>query len=175
LTEIPSCPLRIGDLHVDPQYHRPVDPVFVSGVAHGFNVAVFGALWVNRREDGSLWVMDGRRRLMAARERLGEDARVLCLLFTNLSLAEEAKCFIEQNCCRRIVPVKQFKRRQDEMAKGGPEGASAGRTLVANFQRANLSLEDLRRAQVVAGMSDHELKKLPLFYMPCDDDGHQTA
>lgn len=56
--------VRIEDLHVDPQYQRPMDREKVQAIREA--KAYRQPIKVNRRPDGTLWIVDGQHRAHAA-------------------------------------------------------------------------------------------------------------
>lgn len=85
-------------LKVDKQYQREPSEGKVRAIARRFEERSAGALQISVREDGSYWVMDGQHRLLVMRALGRPDA--LCMLWYDLTLAEEAIVFAESNTLR---------------------------------------------------------------------------
>ena len=96
LADLQEIPL--ADLRIDPHYQRPLNEKKSRQIAQRFEPASASALAVSRREDGSLWVMDGQHRLAAMRS-LGHPL-ALCLVYQGLTLQQEATIFVECNTVR---------------------------------------------------------------------------
>lgn len=118
--------VRIGDLHFDPRYQRidHLNIARVNDIAKNFDPAAFGAIYVNRREDGQLFVIDGMHRVKAVRKRSGGDAgdnaEVLAVVYDRLTIVEEARLFWQQTKRTPISPMSQFHARvtaEDAAAK----------------------------------------------------------
>jgi hypothetical protein len=93
------------DLEIDEAYQRPLG-AFVGTIVDEFEPAMVGTLLVNRRGK-KLYVIDGQHRLVALR-RLGIQD-VPCVVYDNLSRADEAKLFAKlQTERRRIRPTQRF-------------------------------------------------------------------
>ena len=70
----PSLEFRpIADLQIDESYQRSIDTgpsqSLVKRIARDWDWGLCQPLNVAKREDGSLWVIDGQHRLAAARDR----------------------------------------------------------------------------------------------------------
>ena len=91
--------LPIADLLENLRQHtgqqRPLDPGKAKKIANAFDPRAVGRLIVNRRADGILWLLDGQHRAHAMRQR-GVDL-ALCSVFEGLTLAEEARLWVEYN------------------------------------------------------------------------------
>src|SRR5581483_5377546 len=97
-------------LQVDPTYQRSLNDPKRLRIAKDFNWAAFGVLLVARRNDGSLWVIDGQHRLMAAQSRSDiKDVPVAIFEFGG-NVTDEAKDFLIANKNRRpLSGVESFK------------------------------------------------------------------
>jgi hypothetical protein len=93
-----------GRLNVDHQYQRDnISKSRVLVIAAYFSWIAFGVLVVGRRSDGTLWVVDGQHRKLAADRR--SDVTVLpCLVFDMEEIKREAQAFLAANTVRG--PVK---------------------------------------------------------------------
>jgi hypothetical protein len=115
-------------LNVDAEYQRlHVSNDRVLKIARYWSWIACGTLAVARRPDGSLWVMDGQHRLLAARKRQ-EIQELPCLVFGVADRADEAKGFLNTNTVRG--PCSIFDR-FNAMLLAGDETALAVRDMVA--------------------------------------------
>jgi hypothetical protein len=164
--------LCVNDLRVDSSYHRPLCLRFLREAGENFNLELFGVLHVNRRADGRFWVIDGHRRFWLALGLLGDGARIPCLVTRQpLSIREEAERFIILNACRRSFTVEEQMEFSRLIAQGGEKAELAQLRLDLNTQRENLSPEDLRRAQLVAGWTDEQVESMVEPFGELPDEG----
>lgn len=100
-----------GMLRIDPSYQRTdaISESRISTLVKLWSWIACGCLIVARRPDGSLWVVDGQHRLLAAMKR----ASILdlpCMVFDQIEIKEEAKAFGWTNNQRGPMPgTSQFK------------------------------------------------------------------
>jgi hypothetical protein len=99
-----------GALCVDSTYQRSLNNGKRLRIASHFNWAAFGVLIVARRNDGSLWVIDGQHRLMAAQSRIDvQDVPVIIFEFGG-NVKDEATDFLIANKDRKpLTGVDSFK------------------------------------------------------------------
>jgi hypothetical protein len=97
-------------LRVDSTYQRAVNLHKQRRIASQFNWAAFGVLIVARRSNGSLWVIDGQHRLMAAQSRSDvRDVPTIIFEFGD-NVKDEATDFLIANKDRRpLSGVDSFK------------------------------------------------------------------
>lgn len=97
-------------LQVDGRYQRSLNDAKRLRIASSFNWAAFGVLIVARRNDGSLWVIDGQHRLMAAQSR-SDVKEVPAVIFEfGANLVDEATDFLIANKDRKpLTGVDSFK------------------------------------------------------------------
>jgi len=100
--------LRIDDLRIDDSYQRPeVSAQNTKRIAKDFRWSSFGVPIVMERKNGSLWVVDGQQRLLAAKLRGIKTAS--CLVFKSRSVAHEAVAVIDLNTHRKAFhPIYKF-------------------------------------------------------------------
>lgn len=91
--------VRLSELQIPTEYQRDYDQGWGNRLAREYDFARHDPMRVSRRKDGSLWVIDGQHRTMALRGRLGPKAAmpVTVLVFENLSIADEARLFLQWN------------------------------------------------------------------------------
>jgi len=148
-------------LNVDHEYQRTkVSNSRVLEIAKDWSWVACNTLAVARRLDGTLWVMDGQHRKLAADKR--DDIQDLpCLVFPVTEKVEEAKGFLNTNIVRG--PVSMYDR-FNAMVMAGDEHAQAvkrmvehtgftiGRTATANSVAClKALLDEHRRNSVLAG------------------------
>jgi len=91
-----------GDLHIDHDYQRGPRQSAVSALQSKWSWLACGVLTVAMRADGSLWVVDGQHRLLAARKR--SDVQDLpCIVFPSESTQAEASGFVAANKNRKAM------------------------------------------------------------------------
>ena len=99
-----------SSLQVDARYQRALNDDKRKRIASSFNWAAFGVLIVARRDDGSLWVIDGQHRLMAAQSR--SDVKEIPTVIFELggNIMDEATDFLIANKDRKpLTGVDSFK------------------------------------------------------------------
>lgn len=103
----PSLEYRpIADLLIDATYQRSIDTgpsqKLIRTVARDWDWGLCQPLVVAKREDGSLWVIDGQHRLAAARLR-ADIYDLPCVVLPSRSADDEAKAFVALNQQRRAL------------------------------------------------------------------------
>ena len=101
----PSLEFRpIADLLIDDSYQRSIDTGpsqgLIKRIARNWDWGLCQPLNVDKREDGSLYVIDGQHRLAAARER-GDIYDLPCVVIASKSAGDEAAAFVALNQHRR--------------------------------------------------------------------------
>jgi hypothetical protein len=97
-------------LNVDARYQRALNNAKRLRIASSFNWAAFGVLIVARRDDGSLWVIDGQHRLMAAQSRSDVQEVPAVIFEFGANLVDEATDFLIANKDRKpLTGVDSFK------------------------------------------------------------------
>lgn len=87
-------------------YQRPLEEPNVAKFAAAFDAHLIGVIVVNRRADGSLWVLDGQTRC-AVLAKVGHSI-VLATIYNGLSPADEAQTYWHLNVARK--PLNQWNR-----------------------------------------------------------------
>lgn len=85
--------LKITDLKIDRAYQRGVTKDRVTRMVMHFDPDAFGTITVSKRADGSLYILDGQHRVRTLFEMGWHDQTVPCLVYTGLSVNEEARIF----------------------------------------------------------------------------------
>lgn len=97
-------------LRIDPTYQRAHNEGKRKRIASNLNWAAFGVLLVARRPDGSMWVIDGQHRLLAARSRSDVDEVPVVVFDFGGNVMEEAKDFLTANKDRQpLKGIDSFK------------------------------------------------------------------
>jgi hypothetical protein len=95
-------------LKVDQTYQRDSIHSKILELASNWSWIACGVLIVAER-DGGLWVIDGQHRLMAAMRR-SDISKLPCIVFSTVSIKEEAKGFLSSNGNRKPVgAIGKFK------------------------------------------------------------------
>lgn len=98
--------IEVDKLIVDKRYQRPLDKKRVEHIHKNYNPRLLGTLEVSQR-NGTAAVFDGQHRLAVLKKR-GE-AKVPCLVHTDLSPEEEAVLFVAlQQQRKRVHGTEQF-------------------------------------------------------------------
>ena len=85
--------LPLSSLTVDPTVQRSLDEGRAARMAENFDPRLLGVPVVSRRKDGTVHVVDGQHRCVAARLAGYGDAKIECKVHEGLSLADEAALF----------------------------------------------------------------------------------
>jgi hypothetical protein len=75
------------------------------------------------------------------------------------------------NACRQSFTVEEQMQSARRIAQGGEKAELAQLRLDLNTQRENLSPEDLRRAQFVAGWTDEQVQSMVGPFHELSDEG----
>lgn len=134
----PGTFLRVpkNSILVDEAYQRHPNEEKVKAIAGKWSWASFGAITLFRRSDGSLYVVDGQHRLLAALKR--SDVQLLpCIVFESLGPEVEAGAFLGANTLRKpVTAMEKFNARivtKDELATEiALLAESIGRTITNN-------------------------------------------
>ncbi|MFY9350510.1 MAG: DUF6551 family protein [Sphingobium sp.] len=94
------------ELNLDDSYQRSTDngasQTLIKKIAHGWDWRMCLPLVVSKRDDGSLWVIDGQHRLQAAKLR-GDIPFLPCCVAIYGSVAAEAEMFVAMNRVRKAM------------------------------------------------------------------------
>lgn len=128
---------RIGDLRIDPSYQRSTENgsslTLIRKIAMYWDWALFQPLAVARRDDGSLFVIDGQHRLEAARLRR-DLYDIPCVVTASACVADEAASFVAMNAQRRALGAL------DLFKAACAAGDSTTRDVMKLIEAAGLSL-----------------------------------
>jgi hypothetical protein len=112
--------VRILDICADYTYQRGLDPRFVANLVTNMDLDMLGTIEVSRRDDGTLWVLDGNHRVEGLKVFLGDPngQRIACKVWVGLTLAEEAAKFAALNAMHPPTAAAKFRA---AIAAGSPE------------------------------------------------------
>lgn len=97
------------DLRVNPVAQREFRPAWARQILTEFDIDKFQVPHVNRRADGSLFIMEGQHSVWAYREALGEDQQVQVWIYDGLTEEEEADFFLALNNKKSPDAMAKFK------------------------------------------------------------------
>lgn len=121
------------ELNIDESYQRSLDvaasQTLIRKIAMYWDWGLCQPLFVARRDDGRLYVVDGQHRLAAARLR-GDIWQLPCVVSSFASAAEEAASFVALNQMRR--PLNRLQLYRAAVAGGDPEAIAIQAALEAN-------------------------------------------
>lgn len=108
----PSLDFRpLHQLHVDPAYQRGVDSgqsqALIRRIAQHWDWGLCQPLAVAKRDDGSLWVVDGQHRLAAARLR-SDIYDLPCVVSPSGGIRDEAASFVAMNRTRKPLTALEL-------------------------------------------------------------------
>lgn len=97
-------------LKVDPSFQRPLNTQKVSKIANEFDPDAIGVIYVSKRSNGEMVILDGQNRIAAVRRIGWGDQKVPCHVFVGLTVEQEARLFVEFNDLRtRPKPIEIHK------------------------------------------------------------------
>lgn len=112
------------DLATNPVAQREFKPAWAAELLSKFDVDKFQAPHVNRRADGSLFIMEGQHGTWAYREFFGPGQQVQAWLYEGLTEQEEAEFFLSLNDRKLVEALPKFK-----------VGVTAGREVECDVDR----------------------------------------
>lgn len=124
--------LLLDHLEIDDAYQRSIDnpgsQSMIRAIARNWNWDLCQPLFVARRNDGRMFVVDGQHRLAAARMR-GDVSQLPCIISLTDGVAQEARLFGEFN--RRRRPPSALDLFFSDLAAGDPAAADIDMALKA--------------------------------------------
>lgn len=118
--------MAVTEFSVDPSVQRQLNEPRVTKLAKDFNPKMLGLVTASKRLDGRSYILDGQHRIAAARK-AGYTGYVATRLYENLTVAEEARLFLDLNDTRKVNAMDKFLVR----ATMGDPGALALRDALA--------------------------------------------
>lgn len=92
--------LNVDLLKVDHSYQRPADPYHIANMATNFDWKRLFRIAVNKRPDGSYFILDGQQRTEALKL-MGGDCDIDCVLYHLNTVEEEAGLYYHLNWDRK--------------------------------------------------------------------------
>jgi uncharacterized protein DUF6551 len=136
--------VRLGDLIVDTHVQRNVSATRVDEIARDFDMSYWGTIIVSERADGNIHVLDGATRRGAGLKVEGQDFMVPALVYTGLTVAQEADMFIRFNNTKRIPPQDMFR---VQLVAGDPEKVEIDRIAKATGWEVGRSISAIRAVE----------------------------
>lgn len=116
--------VKADDLKVNPVAQREFRLAWANRILQDFDLDKYQVPHVNRRKDGSLYIMEGQHSTWAYRQWVGEGQQVQVWLYDGLSEQEEAEFFLSLNNKRAVDSMAKFK-----------AGVTAGRVTECDIDR----------------------------------------
>ena len=110
ITEYDYEMIYLSDLIIGQEYQRLANKSMIKRIVENYDRHLLDAIRVSFR-DGKYYVLDGQHRTIALRKLFGDNIKVWCQVFRDLSYTEEAKLFTMQLSSRRISAIETFKAR----------------------------------------------------------------
>lgn len=121
--------VRADEINVNPVAQREFRPTWAQTILDQFDIDKFQVPHVNKRADGSLYVMEGQHSLWAYRQWIGEGQQVQVWLYNGLTEQEEAEFFLSLNNKKSIDAIPKFR---SAVTAGRPEECEIDRVVRAN-------------------------------------------
>ena len=99
--------MKVTEFSVDPSVQRQLNEPRVHKLAKEFNPQMLGLFTASKRLDGRSYILDGMHRMAAARQ-VQYDGYVATRLYEGLTLAEEARLFLDLNDTRKVNALDKF-------------------------------------------------------------------
>lgn len=99
--------VSLDALKVDHSYQRDLDVNLVQKIARDWDIAAAGPIVCNRRDDGSLYVVNGQHRAAAAKT--AGEMEIIAQVTQGLSQAEEAELRLKGNTRRTDKVQERFR------------------------------------------------------------------
>lgn len=120
--------VNANELNVNPAAQREFRPAWAKSILADWDLEKFQEPHVNKREDGSLYIMEGQHGTWAYREKYGEEGQdylpIQVWLYEGLDERQEAEFFLSFNNKKAIPPMEKFK-----------AGVTAGRDVESDIDR----------------------------------------
>lgn len=116
--------VKADDLAVNPVAQREFRPQHAQNILAKFDIDKFQVPHVNKRNDGTYYVMEGQHSIWAYRAYFGDGQQVQAWLYDGLTEAEEAEFFLSLNDKKAVDAMAKFK-----------VGVTAGRDLESDIDR----------------------------------------
>ena len=132
--------VALDEISIDPKVQRDegVNQPRVNKMASAFDRDALGVLILSQRRDGTLVCLDGAHRTAAARQ-AGHAARMDAIVFTGLSMAEEASLFLLYNDKKDPSAISRFKAR---VIAGDPVAVDVNRIIAEHGWKVSTAKND---------------------------------
>jgi hypothetical protein len=117
----------IDQLNVDHSYQRQLDQALVERVLRDWDVLATDPVFISKRANGSLWIVNGQHRCAAAK--LKGESEMIAFVYTGLSRKQEAQLRLLSNNSRPDTSLERF---QGQVVAGNKESIAI-RELLAEF------------------------------------------
>lgn len=97
------------DLQVNPVAQREFRPAHAEAIYRKFDIDKFQVPYVNRRDGGQLFILEGQHGTWAYRQWLGDDQKIQVWLSEGLTEEEEAEFFLSLNDKKTVDAMSKFK------------------------------------------------------------------
>jgi len=100
--------LRLSELKVHPKVQRRFVPTWARQIRDDFDPDKFREIYVVA-ENGKLLIFDGQHRWWAAKEALGAEQMVPCIVFDEMPRDRQAELFLGLNTVRAVSAIDKYK------------------------------------------------------------------
>lgn len=120
--------VRAGDIQFDESYQRidGISRARVNDIAKNFDPLIVGVIEISKRDDGSLFCVDGMHRVHGCIARFGPDYQMLAIVNTGLTSFDEARMFERQT---KRTAVSTFDRHRARVASNDARATAIGSIL----------------------------------------------
>lgn len=140
--------INVAEIKVDAEAQRKLNKNFVSKIAQEFDPEKLGFPVVNKREDGTYYVIDGQHRVELMRAVGWGDQLLQCEAYEGLTLQEEAAVFLDRN---NRLNIRTFDKFRIRITKGDPIACDVDRIVRAQGLRISQAPTD-RNIRAVAAL-----------------------
>lgn len=131
--------VNADDLKVNPVAQREFRPAHARDILAKFDIDKFQVPHVNKRDDGTLYIMEGQHGTWAYRQWIGEGQKIQVWLYEGLTEEEEAEFFLSLNDKKTVDAMAKFK---VGVTAGRPEESDIDRIVRAAGCTVNNSTDD---------------------------------
>lgn len=116
--------VSIDDLHINPSAQREEQPGWVARIVAEWDDAKYQMPHVSKRDDGTLYLVDGQHGTAARRDVYGDGQKVKAHVYYGLTEEQEAELFLALNNKKPVNAMAKFK-----------TGVTAGREVECDIDR----------------------------------------
>jgi hypothetical protein len=147
-------PLAVSTLVVDPDVQRGLDIRRVNKIAEALDLDALGVVTVSHRANGNYHIVDGQHRVSAVKLAGGETEKILCRIFSGLSIEDEARLFRLLNNTAKPQALDLFRVR---VIEGDPVAVDIDRIISAHGWKVMFSAHGGAFGAVAAAERIHRL------------------